>query len=146
MCIRDRNTGLVDFIRITHEDPGGQADGDVLEGIQTTDPGQNQLLRYMKGTKVKVGRELTSRLFADYSFRVDEYDNQFDLRHQVELSYRLRRNLFIRAISELDSQRVLGRPPDRRALLENRWRFGRVKRKEEAMGEATASGEEENEN
>jgi hypothetical protein len=78
----------------------------------------------MKGTKVKLGRELTRGLFADYSFRVDEYQNQLDLKHQLELAYRLRKNLFLRGISELDTERTLGRPPDRRALIENQWRFG----------------------
>lgn len=123
-----RQTGLVDFIRVTYAagendvatEYAGEGRGDLGSGDVT----QNEWLRYMKGTKVKMGRELTGRLFADYSFRVDEFENQIDLRHEVELAYRLHRNLFLRATSELDNERTLGRPPDRRAILENRWRFG----------------------
>jgi hypothetical protein len=123
-----RQTGLVDSIRVSYEEkdthPVNQtpANENTLTG---TNPGnQNAWWRQLKGTKVKFGRELTSRLFADYSFKVDEYQNELDFRHEVELAYRVHRNLFIRATSELDSEQTLGRSPDRRALIENRWRFG----------------------
>src|SRR5262249_17318493 len=91
----------------------------------------NQFLKYAKGTKVKFGRGLSNRLFADYSVRVDEYQNQVDLHHEVELSYQLKRNLYLRGISELDNDHQLGRLPDRRAILENQWRFGRENRKKD---------------
>jgi hypothetical protein len=133
----------VDFIRVTYQenDPlSGAADTNAeTPGAQSTNLAQNEFLRYMKGTKVKLGRELGSRLFADYSFRVDEYQQQLDLRHEVELAYRLKRNLFLRAISELDSERTLGRPPDRRAILENQWRFGLPRRKKKAETAAEKS-------
>lgn len=126
-----RNTGLIDVIRITYQEKDPLADN-----VVETDPAvannnltQNEFLRYAKGTKVKFGRGLSSRLFADYSVRVDEFQNQVDLRHEVELSYQLKRNLYLRGVSELDNQRQLGRVPDRRAILENQWRFGLPKPK-----------------
>lgn len=121
-----RNTGLVDFIRVSYQ----ENDPHQPEGIATdlsapsNDVTQNEFLKYARGTKVKFGRGLGSRLFADYSFRVEEFDSQLNLRHEVELAYRLHRNFFLRGISELDRERELGRPPDRRAILENQWRFG----------------------
>lgn len=69
---------------------------------------QNEALRYVKGTKVKLGREISTRLFADYSFKVDEYENQVDLKHQLELAYRVHKNLYIRATSELDTEQSWG--------------------------------------
>lgn len=124
-------TGLVDSIRLTYEDSGATTSGTDLgdRGENTTGANQNEWWRQLKGTKVSLGRELSGRLFADYRFKVDEFKNELDFRHEVELAYRLHRNLYIRATSELDTERTLGRSPDRRALLENRWRFGLPKKK-----------------
>jgi len=122
-----RQTGLVDFIRVSYSDKdvlsSGRGTGDDPTLQQSVNLTQNPWLRYMKGTQVQFGRSLTNRLFANYSFRVDQFQNQVDLRHEVELAYHLHRNLYLRAVSELDTEKTLGRPPDRRAILENRWRF-----------------------
>jgi hypothetical protein len=128
-----RNTGLVDFIRVTYQENDPDADEDLSASADKTDITQNQFLKYAKGTKVKFGRGLSDRLFADYSFRVDQYQEKIDLRHEVELAYRMHKNLFIRGITELDSERTLGRPPDRRAILENQWRFGLPRKKPEPL-------------
>ncbi len=123
-----RQTGLVDTIRVTYEEKDQHSVNQTGSNDPTltgSNPGnQNAWWRQLKGTKVKFGRELSSRLFADYSFKVDEFQEQVDFRHEVELAYRVHRNLFIRATSELDNEQTLGRSPDRRALIENRWRFG----------------------
>ncbi len=121
-----RNTGLIDVVRITYQEHDPLADNVASPADQeaTNSVTQNQFLKYAKGTKVKFGRGISSRLFADYSVRVDEYQNQVDFRHEVELSYQLKRNLYLRGVSELDDQRQLGSVPDRRAILENQWRFG----------------------
>jgi hypothetical protein len=130
-----RNTGLVEYIRVSYQEPGTTSDTPLaLENpAGSTNITQNQFLRYAKGTKVKFGREITNRLFADYSFRVDEYQNQLDLKHEVSLAYRLHGNFYLKGVSELDSQRTLGRPPDRRAIFENQWRFGLPKKKKPAQ-------------
>jgi hypothetical protein len=127
-----RQTGLVDTIRVSYEDRDPR---DINAAPIVTDPtqagggaSQNAWWRQLRGTKVKLGRELSNRLFADYSVKVDEFQEQLDFRHEIELAYRVHRNFFIRATSELDSERTLGRAPDRRALLENRWRFGLPRR------------------
>lgn len=126
-----RETGLVDYIRVTYrsDDSGTDNSSDLYETQTSNQATQNEVLRYVKGTKVKLGREISNRLFADYSFKVDEYQNQVDLKHEVELAYRVHKNLFIRASSELDTERTLGHPPDRRAILENQWRFGLPRKK-----------------
>jgi hypothetical protein len=123
-----RNTGLVDYIRVSFQEKDKFEETDPLRGSSSVDANNNitqsEFLKYAKGTKVKFGKGLSDRLFADYSFRVDQYQNQVDLRHEVELSYRVHRNLFLRGTTELDREQTLGRPPDRRAVLENQWRFG----------------------
>lgn len=128
-----RRTGLVDFIRITYQDTTTPAiESPATPGDKTataTNATQNQVIKYMKGARVKFGKELTGRLFADYSVKVDEFENQLDFRHEVELAYRLHHNLFVRATTELETQNTAGRPPEKRAYLENRWRFGLPKKK-----------------
>lgn len=127
-----RQTGLIDTIRLTYAQPEtstAETTNQTNAATSGSPTNQNAWWRQFKGTKVKFGRELSSRLFADYSFKVDEYQNEVDFRHEVELAYRVHRNLFIRATSELDSEESLGRQPDRRALIENRWRFGLPRRK-----------------
>jgi hypothetical protein len=42
-------------------------------------------------------------------------------------------------ISELDTERTLGRPPDRRALIENQWRFGLPHLRKTQMEKASTS-------
>ncbi len=127
-----RNTGLVDYIRVSYEEKDKYEATDPLLASSSVDSNntitQSEFLKYAKGTKVKFGKGLSDRLFADYSFRVDQYQNQVDLRHEVELSYRVHRNLFLRGTTELDREQTLGRPPDRRAVLENQWRFGLPRR------------------
>lgn len=136
-----RRTGLVDYIRVTYQenDPHAQEGVvDIPDKSNTTDVNQNQFLKYAKGTQVRVGRELGGRLFADYSFRVDQYESSINLRHELELAYRVHNNLFLRGTSELANERALGRPPDRRAILENQWRFGLPRRKTPAPPAAPA--------
>jgi hypothetical protein len=136
-----RRTGLVDYIRVSYQqnDPHGEDGSAVLDPSSNNNATQNEFLKYAKGTQVKFGRGLGSRLYADYSFRVDEFESQLNLRHEVELAYRVHRNLFLRGTSELDAQRELGRPPDRRAILENQWRFGLPRRKPAKPASSAAS-------
>ena len=133
---------MVVFIRFSYVNtaPIGDSVGD--QSSTQGDPtsfGQEEWWHKLKGTKLKMGRELSNRLFADYSVKVDEFQNQVDFRHEVEVAYRFHRNFYIRAISELDSEGTLGRPPDRRALLENRWRFGLPKRKSKRKSDDKSS-------
>jgi len=130
-----RRTGLVDTIRISYQAPDvseGQpsnASQTLGQGATGTNPQSGQWWRNLRGTKVKLGREISRGFFADYSFKFDEFQNQLDFRHEVELAYQLQKNLFLRATSELDSQRTLGRDPERKAILEKWWRFGLPKKK-----------------
>ena len=82
-----RQTGLVDFIRVTYQGDNNSVEqsygNDDTSLNSSNDVKESELLRVMKGTKVKMGRELSSRLFADYSFRVDEFQNELDLRARI---------------------------------------------------------------
>jgi len=130
-----RRTGLVDTIRVTYQAPEISPDNPAAtspqgpsQGATSANPAANQWWRTLRGTKVKLGKEVVRGLYADYSFKFDEYQNQLDFKHELELAYQLHQNLFLRATSELDSQRTLGRDPERKAMLEKWWRFGLPKK------------------
>ncbi|HOW27236.1 MAG TPA: translocation/assembly module TamB domain-containing protein [Elusimicrobiota bacterium] len=83
----------------------------------------------LKGAGASAGIQLSNRIFGMYKFKMDEYQNQTYFRDEVEIVYKIQGNLHIRASTELDSRRLLGQAPDRRAILENQWRFGLPKKK-----------------
>ena len=112
-------SGLVDYIRVYYQPNNTQSS--VLTPQQQGQTSQN----YLSGSGLKIGKELGHRLFANYQFRVDEFENRSDLRHEFELAYRIKNNLFLTASTEVvGSGTGTGQlPPDRKAFLENQWRF-----------------------
>jgi hypothetical protein len=78
---------------------------------------------YLRGTGASAGLHLSDRIFGVYKVTVDERQNQRFFKDEVELIYRLRGNLYMHASTELDSERLLGQPPNRQLIFENQWRF-----------------------
>jgi hypothetical protein len=114
-------SGLVDYIRINYQ-PNNDQTSSLLTPQQQQQTGNN----YLSGSGLKVGKELLGhRLFANYQFRVDQYENKSDLRHEFELAYRIKNNMFLTASTEVTgSGEGNGElPPERKAFLENQWRF-----------------------
>lgn len=93
------------------------------------------LTDYLRGAGASARIRLTDRLSGVYKVKLDEAKNQTYFRDQIELILRVKGSLFVRASSELDSQSLLGQPPERRAVLENQWRFGLPKRKKKEVSE-----------
>jgi hypothetical protein len=89
----------------------------------------NPVTDYLRGAGASARIRLTDRLSGVYKVKLDEAKNQTYFRDQIELILRVKGSLYLRASSELDSQSLLGQPPERRAVLENQWRFGLPKRK-----------------
>ena len=67
---------------------------------------------------------LTDRLSGVYKVKWEESKDQTYFRDQIELILRVKGSVHMRASTELDSQSLLGQPPERRLALENVWRFG----------------------
>jgi hypothetical protein len=84
----------------------------------------NPLAAYLRGAGAAARIRLSDRFFGVYKVKLDEAKNQTYFRDQLELVYRLKGSLYVRASTELDSKDLLGQPPERRAFLENQWRFG----------------------
>lgn len=93
------------------------------------------LTDYLRGAGASARIRLTDRVSGVYKVKLDEAKNQTYFRDQIELIVRLKGTVYVRASSELDSQSLLGQPPERRAVLENQWRFGLPKRKNKEVPE-----------
>ncbi|MBK8574167.1 MAG: translocation/assembly module TamB domain-containing protein [Elusimicrobia bacterium] len=84
---------------------------------------------YLRGAGASARIRVTDRLSGVYKVKVDEAKSQTYFRDQVEIILRIKGSLHVRASTELDSEAQLGQPPERRASLENLWRFGLPRRK-----------------
>jgi hypothetical protein len=117
----------IDTIRAIYE-PGKKSPERSIGEVPPA--GQTQpLIDFLQGTGATAGVQLTNRIFGVYKFTVGKTENQVFLRDEIEIIYRIVYGLHLKASSELDSQKLLGQPPNRRVLLENQWRFGHKKRK-----------------
>ncbi len=95
-----------------------------LTASQLQQQQRNNLGNYLEGTGASMGVQLSNRVFGAYKFTVDQTQNQYFFHDELELTYRVKGNLHLKASTELDTQRLLGQPPNRQAVLENQWRFG----------------------
>ncbi|MCS7185004.1 MAG: translocation/assembly module TamB, partial [bacterium] len=94
------------------------------EGTQQETVAQDLLLRTFRGTTISTGKRITERLTGYVKFKLDEYELRPDWRHLVEFEYSIYENFKIKTTSELDTEKTLGRLPDRRVILQHKWRFG----------------------
>ncbi|MBI4396720.1 MAG: translocation/assembly module TamB domain-containing protein [Elusimicrobia bacterium] len=90
---------------------------------------RSDLAHFLQGTGAKAGFQLSDRIFGFYKFKVDQTQNQFYFRDEVEFIYRIHGSLHIRASTELDTEKLLGQPPNRQAVMEHQWRFGLPKKR-----------------
>jgi translocation and assembly module TamB len=108
-------SGLADSFRVKYINQ---------EAIKPAIPGSPTLTELLYGTKYSVEKHLTNQILFGYSVTFDQAQNRLDLRHELELSYRLQKNTFLTGSYELESKYNTLRQPDRRITLEQQWRFG----------------------
>jgi len=119
----------IDMLIPTYDSSRDETETGLLPPSDTTaNVPRSTLSKYLPGTGASLGKQLNNRIFGLYKFKVDETRNQLYFRDEVELVYRLSGNLHLRASTELDTEQVLGQPPNRQAVLENQWRFEPPKR------------------
>jgi hypothetical protein len=108
-------------------------------GAQAVASPNSDIRNLLQGTGASAGVQLSNRVFGLYKFTVDQAlsQNQLYFRDELELIYRVGGNLHLRASTELDSEKLLGQPPNRQAVLENQWRFGQPKKKASGAGGQT---------
>ncbi|MFH1379842.1 MAG: hypothetical protein ABII23_06150, partial [bacterium] len=118
-----RYTGLVDTIRISHENLPDASSDPILKkdpvGLFETKDFFDAFL----GTKYTVGKQLSSKLLLEYSMQIVGLEQKLDLRHELELSYRLRGDTYVRAVTDINRNVSGGYEPEQKAVIERRWRF-----------------------
>lgn len=109
-----RKSGLADSFNVQYSN-----NQQPIRLVQTGSPTMAELLY---GTKYSMGKNLTNQLQLGYSVIFDELNNKLDLRHELEMSYKLKRNTLVKGVYELDTHNPF-RQYDKRITLEQQWRF-----------------------
>jgi hypothetical protein len=108
-----RKTGLADNFKVSYVNSEQQQS--VIE-----DPTFADLLY---GTKYSVEKNITNQFLLGYSVTFDQIQRKIDLRHELEMRYKLNNNLYLSGSYELESENSL-HEPDRRLMLQHQIRFG----------------------
>ncbi len=89
---------IADNITITQIDTGF-ASKKVSEGNNNQpEQGTVRVIDIFKNTKYGIEKYLTPDMIIGYSIALAEYQNKLNLKHEFEISYRLRNNIFIKGI------------------------------------------------
>ena len=83
---------------------------------------QPTLIDLYRGTKLQFGKSFTRGFSASYGIKFDEFENKLSLKHEIELSYRMRSGLMIRTTQELEKNEFGERYSN--FFIEKYWRFG----------------------
>ncbi len=110
-----RKSGIVDLMKVSYEPPP------ISESPRAEHPAT--IPELLKGTKYSFEKYVTDTMLLGYSVTLDEYLSKLDLKHELEIAYRLRGSVFVRGLYEIDTQSLI-RPPERRITVEKHWRFG----------------------
>ncbi|MCL2390697.1 MAG: translocation/assembly module TamB, partial [Endomicrobia bacterium] len=116
-----RRTGLVDNFKVSYVAP----DRDPALVDDTS------FVNLLLGTKYSLEKNLTNQFLLGYSLTFDRYDQlerRLDLKHEIEMKYRLANNLFLSGSYELESEASMHQP-DRKLMLQHQIRFGQPAKK-----------------
>jgi len=88
-----RSTGIVDVVKI--DTAIAQKTGERLSSVKPAEQGERSSL--LEGTKITLGKYLSNSLYLGYKLQFEEgYLNRLELRHEVELLYRIKRGISLR--------------------------------------------------
>lgn len=120
-----RRSGLVDTFHVQYKTQGQQDLPNEAPNAPSkmVVPDNPSLADYLAGTKYSMEKYLTDRMLFGYSMTFDQDQSRLDLRHELEVSYNLLSNLFLKGSYELETKDSL-RQYDRRITLEQQFRFG----------------------
>ncbi|MDR0800381.1 MAG: translocation/assembly module TamB [Endomicrobium sp.] len=106
-----RKAGIIDDFRVSYDQTS--------VGISASDTFASLFL----GNRYSIEKNLTSQILFGYSVIFDEFDRKLDLRHEVEIRYKLTDNLFLIGNYELEFGKR-SRYPDRKLMLQYQMHFG----------------------
>lgn len=114
-----KKTGIVDNVRL------GYVNQDNLEIKDDEEPTLAELLY---GMKYSVEKNINRLLQVGYSVTFDQVEREIDLKHALEMSFKVSKDLFLKGSYGLKSDNPLYEP-EKKVMLEQRLRFGGGKKK-----------------
>ena len=114
-----KKTGLVDNVRL------GYINQDNLEIKDDEEPTIAELLY---GMKYSVEKNINRLLQVGYSVTFDQIEREIDLKHALEMSFKVNKDLFLKGSYGLNSDNP-NYEPEKKVMLEQRLRFGGGKKK-----------------
>lgn len=114
-----KKTGLVDNVRL------GYVNQDNLEVKDDEEPTIAELLY---GMKYSVEKNINRLLQVGYSVTFDQIEREIDLKHALEMSFKVNKDLFLKGSYGLNSDNP-NYEPEKKVMLEQRLRFGGGKKK-----------------
>jgi autotransporter translocation and assembly factor TamB len=112
-----QKSGLIDSVRVTYDTSYTQEPGETRnEGASVS------LAEALSGTRYVLEKYLTGDLLLGYALTLGDMRQRLDLRHEFELAYRWRGNIFVSGTYGLAPQRPESN--EWKINFEPRWRFG----------------------
>jgi hypothetical protein len=121
-----KRTGLVDQLQVSRViNPANVA---LPSEANNPNNQQQTAANLFAGTKYTLSKNISERLSLGYGLRFEEitmpdYTSKLDLQSDVEVSYRMLQNIYLKGSFDLPNS-TPGILPDRKVTIEPRWRFG----------------------
>lgn len=112
-----RRSGIIDLMKVSYDYPYSD------ESQRKSQMPAATFTELLKGTKYTMEKYVTDTMLLGYSVILDEHLNKLDLKHEIEVAYRLQGNVFVKGLYELGREEYI-RPADRRVTIEFQKRFG----------------------
>ncbi|MBN1385315.1 MAG: hypothetical protein JW983_10580 [Elusimicrobia bacterium] len=116
-----KRTGFIDRFSMKRETTTQQRE---TSASASSDEGQPSLMDLYKGTKIQFGKSFSRGFAAGYGVKFDEIDDRLSLKHEVEISYRLRSGILFETSQELEKDGV------REFFMKKYWRFDTAPQKD----------------
>jgi hypothetical protein len=115
-----RKTGLIDNFKVSYIDTKPQ---DVNDNSSKT-----TLANLILGTKYSLEKNITNQALLGYSITFDEFNKKINLKHSLEMCYKLSDSLYISGNYDLDDKDETYQA-DKKIMIKHQIRFGRSYKK-----------------
>jgi hypothetical protein len=112
-----RKVGIADNFRVSYVNTNDTVSRD--ENLEFVD--------LLSGTKYTMEKNINKNILFGYNLTFDDFNRRLDLRHGMELRYRLAPNLFLKGSYEFDSEEGSGEH-DKSIILQHQLKFGPSKK------------------
>ncbi|MDR3125079.1 MAG: translocation/assembly module TamB [Endomicrobium sp.] len=110
-----RKTGLIDNFKVSYIDTKAQDGSD--------NSSKTRLANLMLGTKYSLEKNITNQALLGYSITFDEFNKKINLKHSLEMRYKLSDNLYINGNYGLDDKDETYQA-DKKIMVQHQLRFG----------------------